>query len=123
MLEDRGQTPDYRGQTPDYRGQMTDDRKQMKEIGIRKADPPLSDRAGLWRGEDGEVGRKKSEFEKWNSEKINQLYTLYLRPYALRLIPCPYNLISDIRNLISVMSDVLIYALCPMLYAPYARNS
>ena len=32
-------------------------------------------------------------------------------------------LISDIHNLFSVMSDVLLYALCPLLYALFARNS
>jgi hypothetical protein len=31
-------------------------------------------------------------------------------------------LISGIRNLFSVMSDVLLYALCPLLYALFARN-
>jgi len=32
-----------------------------------KADPPSSDRAGLWRGEDGAVGRKKPEFGKYQT--------------------------------------------------------
>ncbi len=32
------------------------------------------------------------------------------------------HLISGIRNLFSVMSDVLLYALCPLLYALFARN-
>ena len=31
-------------------------------------------------------------------------------------------LISDIRNLFSVMSDVLLYALCPLLFALSAHN-
>jgi len=42
-------------------------------------------------GEDGEVGRKKSEFEVRNSEKINQPYTLYLffDPMLYALCPAP----------------------------------
>ena len=90
----------------DDRGQNTDDRRQMTEFGIRpparrglrglrpggKADPPSSDKAGLWRGEDGEGG-------KYQSILYALPYTLYLRSYALRLMPCalspmPYALCS-----------------------------
>jgi len=49
------------------RRQMSEDRGKRTDIGIRKADPPSSDRAELWRGEDGDVGRKKSEFGKYQS--------------------------------------------------------
>ncbi len=42
--------------------QRTANKGQMIENGIRKADTPSSDKTGLWRGEDGGIGRKKSEF-------------------------------------------------------------
>jgi len=53
----------------------------------------------------------------WKSEKINRPYTLQLRTYTMHLMPCPYNLISGVCNLYSVMSDVLLYAPCPLLSA------
>ena len=43
-----------------FGGQMTEDGGQKLEFGKRN----------------GEVGIKKSEFEMWNSEKINLFYTL-----------------------------------------------
>ena len=101
-------------QRTDNRGQNTEDSGQMTEIGNRKSE------GGMRKSE---VGRKKSKFETCSSEKINQFYTLYLRSYTIQLMPCPYNLTSGICNLFSVTSDVLLYALCPLLYALFARNS
>jgi hypothetical protein len=40
----------------DFRGQRSEDRKQTTEYRLRMADPPPSDKAGLWRGKDGEFG-------------------------------------------------------------------
>jgi hypothetical protein len=43
-------------------------------------------------------------------------------PIPVCFVPCPYNLISGIRNLFSVMGDILLYAPCSLLYALFARN-
>ena len=81
--------------------QMTDSRGQRTEV----------------RGHKKENRIRNVEFEKDQSPPNLLTSTLYYTPYALS-----YNLISGICNLFSVMSDVLLYALCHLLYAPFARN-
>jgi hypothetical protein len=98
-----------------------------------------------------EGGMRKSEERNLNSENINQLYALFAHtpyPATRNAQPVPRNLISEDRKqktenrlrmpeirlhgqfipatplilLHLPLSDILLYALCPLLYALFARN-